>query len=57
MCWGGSTERTTRIRTFHDSQLSVPNSVTTNATIDNMGGGGALVGLRAGRRCVPSLRT
>ncbi|KAA6186113.1 mechanosensitive ion channel family protein [Thiohalocapsa marina] len=29
--------RTTRIRTFYDSLLSVPNSVTTNATIDNMG--------------------
>ncbi|MGC9457164.1 MAG: mechanosensitive ion channel family protein [Halothiobacillaceae bacterium] len=29
--------RTTRIRTFYDSELSIPNSTTTNATIDNMG--------------------
>ncbi len=29
--------RSTRIRTFYDSQLSVPNSVTMGATIDNMG--------------------
>ncbi|EGV16287.1 mechanosensitive ion channel family protein [Thiocapsa marina] len=29
--------RSTRIRTFYDSLLSVPNSVTVNAAIDNMG--------------------
>ena len=29
--------RSTRIRTFYDSQLTVPNSVTMGATIDNMG--------------------
>jgi small-conductance mechanosensitive channel len=29
--------RSTRIRTFYDSQLSVPNSTTMTATVDNMG--------------------
>lgn len=29
--------RSTRIRTFYDSQLSVPNATTMNASIDNMG--------------------
>ena len=29
--------RSTRIRTFHNSQISIPNSKTANANIDNMG--------------------
>jgi len=29
--------RSTRIRTFHDSQVTLPNSTVANATIDNMG--------------------
>ena len=29
--------RSTRIRSFYDSQLSIPNSDTVNATVDNMG--------------------
>jgi len=29
--------RSTRVRTFHNSQVTVPNSVITNANVDNMG--------------------